>query len=726
MKHNGLYVQMFSIHGLLRYDNMELGRDADTGGQIKYVIELAEVLSAHKSVGRVDLFTRLLSDKKVSEDYSHQVEAVTDKLRIIRIQCGGKLYMRKELLWPHLDEYIDKTIRFIKQEGVYPDIIHGHYPDAGYVGIRLSEYFGTPFVYTGHSMGRAKKKRLLAEGMKMADIDKRYNIGHRIMVEEEIIKNADLIIASTSQEVEEQYGMYRNCNLSEYIVIPPGINLDAFYPYYRDMMPGNFKKDESVLAYGSVTEELHRFFKNQEKPLILALCRADKRKNIAGLIDAYGSDKELQAIANLAIFAGIRKNITDMEDNEKEVLTEVLLLMDRYDLYGKMAIPKKHDFTYEVPELYRITGKNKGVFVNVALTEPFGLTLIEAAACGVPIVATCDGGPKDIVCNCRNGILVDPTDTAAISSAIKQILVDPDKWKSYSANGIKGVHEHYIWTAHVEKYIKHVRRFAPAGKAPGFKRSSRNPVGDRLMRLKSFVITDIDDTLIGDDDALARLMQIMAKNREYIGFGVATGRTVESTMEIFKEYGLPEPDLIISSVGAEMYYRSSSFPDTGWKSHISKWWNREKIMQVLAQFEFLEYQEENTQRPYKVSYYMTPEKDRLVLLHSTLTMNRCHCNIIYSSGQFLDILPYRASKGKAVRYLSYKWELPLDRIMVCGDSGNDDKMLQGNTLGVVVGNYKPELEALRGRQKIYFSTKKYAAGIIDGLRHHKLIEKSAS
>ncbi len=723
MKADGLYVQMFSVHGLLRYENMELGRDADTGGQIKYVVELAEVLSRHENVAQVDLFTRLISDRRVSSDYSRPVEIISDKFRIIRIQCGGKLYMRKELLWPYLDEYIDKTIKFIKKDRRYPDIVHGHYPDAGYVGVRLSEYFGTPFIYTGHSMGRAKKERLLTEGMKKADISRKYNIEHRIMIEEESIKNADLIVASTSQEVEEQYGMYRNRDLAEYIVLPPGINPDVFYPHYRDMMPGNSKTDECVLAYGSLTEELGRFFKHPDKPLILALCRADKRKNIAGLIDAYGSDKELQAIANLAIFAGIRKNITDMEDNEKDVLTEMLLLMDKYDLYGKMAIPKKHDFTYEVPELYRITGENRGVFVNVALTEPFGLTLIEAAACGVPIVATHDGGPKDIVRNCNNGILVNPTDTKAVSSALKQILVDPDKWKNFSVNGIRGVHEHYIWDAHVKKYMERIRKFAAADREAVFKHSGPNPVGDRLIRLQGFLITDIDDTLLGDDEALARLMEIMTANRDHIGFGVATGRTVESTMEVFEKYGLPEPDLIISSVGAEMYYRSQSFPDTGWQTYISKWWNREKITTVLQQFDFLEYQEEETQRPFKVSYYMSPEKDRLSLLHNILTRNRCHCNIIYSSDQFLDILPCRASKGKAVRYLAYKWEIPLENIMVCGDSGNDNKMLQGSSPGVVVGNYKPELEHLRGRRKIFFSEEKYAAGIIDGLRHYRLIEK---
>jgi sucrose-phosphate synthase len=720
----GLYFQLFSVHGLLRYEAMELGRDADTGGQIKYVVELAEALSRNEKVDQVDLFTRLIADKQVSEDYSRPVEQISDKCRIIRMQCGGKKYMRKELLWPHLDEYIDKTIQFIKREGRRPDIVHGHYADAGYVAITLSEYFGIPFIYTGHSLGHPKKKRLLNEGMTEAEMQKRLSLDHRIAVEEEILKNADLVIASTRQEVEQQYGMYRSKDLARYAVIPPGINLRHFYPYHRNMLPSVQKSDECLMAYGGVVEELNRFFIFPDKPLILALCRADKRKNITGLINAYGTDKELQAMANLAIFAGIRKNIQEMEENEKEVLTDMLLQMDRYDLYGRMAIPKKHDFTYEVPELYRITAERKGVFVNCALVEPFGLTLIEASSCGVPIVATNDGGPRDIVQNCENGILVDPKNPREISSAVKRIIADHDLWRQYSDSGIRGVHEHYSWNAHVDSYVKEIETFDRFGGREVFKRSTRNPVGERLTRLEYLVISDIDNTLMGDDDALDTLLALLEKHRENIGFGIASGRSIRSTKALFKRKGLPLPEVLITSVGSEIYYRSDGFADKGWQSHISKWWRREKIERLLAELDFLELQEPEHQFPHKLSYYMAPGRDRIPRVNSVLNQNKCHCTVIYSHDKYLDILPHRASKGKAVRYLSYKWDIPLKNIMVCGDSGNDREMLIGSPMGVVVGNYASELESLKGKRRIYFSPKNYAAGIIDGLGHFGLISEN--
>jgi sucrose-phosphate synthase len=166
-----------------------------------------------------------------------------------------------------------------------------------------------------------------------------------------------------------------------------------------------------------------------------------------------------------------------MEDNEQDVLTEILLLMDKYDLYGKIAIPKKHDFEHEVPELYRIAGEKRGVFVNSALTEPFGLTLIEAAACGLPIIAPDDGGPRDILQNCECGTLVNTTDTKAIATAVKQIIADPEKWKQYSKAGIMNIRKHYTWESHATSYMKQIGRVFSDQDEGKLKVQQRAPIG---------------------------------------------------------------------------------------------------------------------------------------------------------------------------------------------------------------------------------------------------------
>ncbi len=718
------YIQMFSIHGLLRADNLELGRDADTGGQIKYVVELARDLSDRNDVGRVDLFTRIVGDKHVSSDYAKPIEQVNEKFRVVRIQCGGRRYIRKELLWPHLDEYIDKTIKFNKREGRIPDIVHGHYPDGGYVAMLLSNIFGLPFIYTGHSLGRSKLSKLLADGMKSADIDKKLKINHRIDVEEQILTNAQMVVTSTRHEIEEQYGDYRNKQVPRYQVIPPGIDVEKFYPFYHDMLDENEKSETDKYAQASMLKELNRFFLHPDKPLILALCRPDKRKNISGLIRAYGEDKELQTMANLAIFAGLRKDIDAMEENERDVLTRMLLMMDKYDLYGKMAIPKRHDFEHEVPALYRIAAEKNGVFVNPALTEPFGITLLEASATGLPIVATNDGGPNDIVHNCDNGILVDPNQPAEISSAIRKIIADMDLWESYSKNGIMNVREHYTWKSHARTYIGALKDLVAEGDATDMATAKpKDAIGRKLLGLNRFIITDIDNTLIGEDNSqLSNLIDVIEANRHRIGFGVATGRTVKSAREFLKENGVPTPDIIISSVGSAIFYGNDDIPGQGWATHISSQWNRDKIVQLLKAFPFLTIQEEAAQRRFKVSYYMEPGKDRLAQIHNCLLANKCRYNLIYSHDQYLDILPFRASKGKAIRYLSYKWEIPLMNFLVCGDSGNDKEMLRGEPRAVVVANYSHELEELRGNRKVYFAKSACSGGILEGLQHYRFIE----
>jgi sucrose-phosphate synthase len=677
---SGIYIQMFSIHGLLRHENMELGRDADTGGQIKYVVELGRELARQPGIGRVDLFTRLISDRGISEDYSQPVTEVSDGFRIIRIQCGGRKYMRKELLWDHLDEYADRTMKFIKREGLLPDIVHGHYADAGIVAMKLSGIFDVPFVFTGHSLGKTKKQKLLDEGVREEEIIKRFRIDRRIQAEEDVLRNADLVVTSTRQEMEEQYAVYRNREAPRYRVIPPGVEVDRFYPFYHDTVNGRQKSEMELYARASVIAELDRFFLNRDKPLILALSRPDKRKNIATLITAYGEDLELQAMANLAVFAGIRKDISDKEDNERGVLTEMLLLMDKYDLYGKLAIPKKHDFEYEVPELYRIAAERRGVFVNPALTEPFGLTLLEASGCGLPIISTNDGGPRDIVANCENGILVDPTDSRQISAAIRKIITDAELWKTVLAQRDRQCREFYTWEAHCASYVEEITGIISEESERAFAVPMPDlPVGRRLAKLDFFLVTDIDNTLTGGERApLDELICLLGEHRGRVGFAVATGRTVDSAVGHLRDERVPAPDIIISSVGSEIYYGPDLIPDQGWAAHISERWDRARMKDVLSKLDFLEYQEEDTQRQFKLSYYMEPRKDRIQKIHTLLTGAKCSYNLIYSHGQFLDILPRRSSKGKAIRYLSYKWEVPLENIMVCGDSGNDEEMLRAN------------------------------------------------
>ncbi len=710
-----LYIQLYSIHGLVRGHNLELGRDADTGGQVKYVIELANALSEDPRVDKVELVTRLIKDKKVSPDYSQHIEKINDKFSIVRIKCGGKKYIRKELLWQHLEEFVDKSIKHIKSAGRLPDIVHSHYADAGYVCGELTKFFGMPLIHTGHSLGKEKLRKLLQDGMEMEDIEKKFKICHRINVEEDVIYFADKIITSTRQEIQKQYAAYKNVNFEKFKIIPPGVDLEKFFSYNRPEQV----QDEVIKLREVITEKLMRFFVDGSKPLILSISRAAKKKNIAGLITAYGEDKELQKKANLAIFAGIRKDIQTMEENEKEVLTEILLLMDKYDLYGRLAIPKRHDSAHEVPELYRIAAESGGIFVNPAFTEPFGLTLIEAAASGVPVVSTDDGGPRDIINNCKNGLLVDVADTKNISDALNKILDDKKLWNDFSENGIINVKKYYTWKAHVDSYL-----IEAAGLSGERQRTNTfENIGKKLFGIQKIIISDIDNTLLGDERALEEFILFLSKYKGKIGFAVATGRSIESALEVLNEYSVPVPDVIISSVGSEIFYNDSGklIYSKGWDNHISHLWKKDTVADLLGKFNFLTCQESAAQRKYKISYFIENGEENLQKVKDAVMKNKLKVNLIFSHGSLLDVLPYRASKGKAIRYLSFGWNIPHKNILIAGDSGNDIGMLKGEMLGVVVANYSPELEPLKGSKRIYFAGRPYAGGIIEGIKFYDFL-----
>jgi sucrose-phosphate synthase len=386
-----------------------------------------------------------------------------------------------------------------------------------------------------------------------------------------------------------------------------------------------------------------------------------------------------------------------------------------------MAIPKKHDPDIEVPELYRMAAKTGGVFVNASLSETFGLTLIEAAASGLPVVTTKNGGPRDIIANCKNGITVDVSNPQNISIALNKILDDKELWSCYSKNGIENVKKFYTWNNHTIKYLDEVKKILDA---PTIVKNTFSETGRKLLDMEKLIISDIDYTLIGDDHSLADFNTILNKMSPKIGFGVATGRVIESAVEVIKKNKIPMPDFFITSVGSVIHYnyKNELIYSTGWDAHISHLWQRDKIVNLLSKFNFIKYQEKQNQNKYKISYYTQNNPRNIQKIRELLIDNKIKCNLIFSHGQFLDILPYRASKGKAIRYLAYRWNIPFEKILVAGDSGNDIEMLKGDLLGVVVANYSPELEDLKGTRRIYFSDKKYAAGIKDGIKHYNFID----
>ena len=702
-----LYILLISIHGLVRGHDLELGRDADTGGQTKYVVELARALGAHPDVGRVDLMTRRILDSGVSSDYARPREALSEKARIVRIECGEDNYLPKEQLWDSLDNFVDNAHAYLRDNGLMPDIIHSHYADGGYVGVRLSHLLEVPLVHTGHSLGRVKRRRLLATGLKREEIERRYNMTRRIEAEEEVLGTAELVITSTSQEIDQQYGLYNRSQPQRMKVIPPGIELERFFP------PDGSEQDAPI------RRELARFLLNPDRPLVLALSRPDTRKNIGTLLEAYGESTALQEIANLVIVAGNRDDIREMEEGAQEVLTDILLAIDQHDLYGKVAYPKHHH-PDDVPILYRIATATHGAFINPALTEPFGLTLIEAAASGLPIVATEDGGPRDIISNCRNGYLIDPLDKADMAKALLRLLSDANAWRRLANSGVQGVRTYYSWQAHVEEYLAGLHPLLQALQPS----VSEVPLEKRSLYHDRAIFSDLDQNLLGDPKSLADFIGVIREYRKCTTFGIATGRRLDSALRAMKQYGIPLPDILITSLGTEIYYAPRLTADQAWVKHIDHLWNPKSVQRILAELPGLKRQPKSEQSYFKISYYIDPrEAPGLDEINSLMQQYEQTVNLSISFGQYLDIIPARASKGFALRWVADHWDIPLEHILAAGGSGADEDMMRGNTMAVVVANrHHEELSALSDIERIYFAKQSCAAGILEAIEYYDFLD----
>lgn len=448
----GLYIQTHSMHGLFRSSNPELGRDEDTGGQIIYVLELARSLGALRGVDRVDIMTRRIIDEDYP-GYDKEIEKVTKNVNIVRIECGPRKYIKKVDLWPHIDEFIRNVKGFNKKLGRTPDILHSNYADSGYVCSRLSKDLKVPQVHTGHSLGIPKMRKLGVNDSNRKKLNRIFHFDKRVPAELAAVRNSATVITSTHEEIEKQYREYElEKHRGKFTVIPPGIDYRKFHPSGK-----SDAEDDTKMILTNVVEQN---LMDPKKRIVTALSRMDKRKNILGLVKAFAGDREFQRMANLLIMA----NTLSGNKEAQEIIRELNRMIRKHDLYGKVAMPSlKLDFDHDVPAYYRFVADRKGVFVNPALIEPFGLTVIEASACGLPVVATRNGGPSEVLTEGKTGMLIDPYDPGDIARQIKKVLKDRALHSRIARNAKKMVVEEYTWEACSRKYLKVFREAIRAG-----------------------------------------------------------------------------------------------------------------------------------------------------------------------------------------------------------------------------------------------------------------------
>jgi mannosylfructose-phosphate synthase len=399
-------IMMISTHGYVSAGPV-LGRP-DTGGQVVYVLELSKSLS---ELGyAVDIFTRRFENQPT-------VERVNDQVRIVRIPCGSDDFIPKEVLCEHIPEWAERAADAIRRRGLKYELIDSHYWDAGLAGVALADELQIPHVHTPHSLGVWKRDGM-ANQADADELERRYNFARRIQDETAIYDDCDVLIATTPQQHEILTANEYDVSPEKIEVLPPGYSPSRFHPISETGRRG-LKKSLGL-----------------EGKVILALGRLARNKGYDLLLRAMPYVFVRHSDARLLLAAGSQR----LSDNEQNQLTSLRELARDLGIADRVLF-RDYVPDAELPDIYRAAD----VFALSSRYEPFGMTAIEAMACGTPTIVTTEGGLWEHVTWGLEAIYANPCDPEAFGHALSQVLLYPRLSRQLSQAGSRKVRECYTW-----------------------------------------------------------------------------------------------------------------------------------------------------------------------------------------------------------------------------------------------------------------------------------------
>lgn len=429
---------------------LALPGNTDSGGQNVYVSELAKKLAAAGYC--IDIFTR--KDKAGIPT----VIQWKPNIRIIHIKAGAVAPLPKEELLDFMEEFTQNTLNFIITNHLDYAITHANFFMSAMTASAMKKKLSIPFVVTFHALGYIRR-------IYQGENDK-FPI-ERIAIERSIMKNADCIIAECPQDREDMITYY-GADPAHIVIIPCGFNPREFFPMNKRIVRTLLKLDP-------------------KEKYLLQLGRIVPRKGVDNVIRAVGRLNASGHKTKLLVVGGA----SEKPDFEKD--PEIIRLQNiakRYKIEDRVIFAGRRNrsdlkYYYAAADL----------FITTPWYEPFGITPLEAMACGTPIIGANVGGIKFTIENGKTGLLVPPDNPYILAKKIRTLFAHPDLMMRMRKKALKRVNALFTWSkvAHsVQQLYEDILQTKPAispheADEPVFSKSSLHTSGiaspDHILKL---------------------------------------------------------------------------------------------------------------------------------------------------------------------------------------------------------------------------------------------------
>jgi sucrose synthase len=500
---------VLSPHGYFGQANV-LGKP-DTGGQVVYILDQVRALEQEMRDRllqqglnidpQIVVLTRLIPNAE-GTTCNERLEPIvgTHNARILRVPFrypDGEViphWISRFEIWPYLEQFsIEAERELLAELSGRPDLIVGNYSDGNLVASLMSQRLGITQCNIAHAL---EKTKYLYSDLYWQDNEAQYHFSSQFTADLIAMNTADFIITSTYQEIAgtkdsagqyESYtrfsmpGLYRvvhgiDIHDPKFNIVSPGADAEVYFPYTdRERRLTHLLPEIEELVYGKENGNDRRGVLSElDKPVLFTMARMDHIKNITGLVNWYAQNEALRQEANLLIVSGHINPDLSSDAEEREQIHLMHSLMDQHQLDGQVRWLGVHLEKSLAGELYRFIADKRGAFVQPALFEAFGLTVIEAMSSGLPTFATSFGGPLEIIEDGISGFHIDPTHGNAAATRMAEFFLkcreQSGYWEQLSQGGLQRVEARYTWKKYAErmmtlsriygfwKYVSHLER----------------------------------------------------------------------------------------------------------------------------------------------------------------------------------------------------------------------------------------------------------------------------